>query len=92
MKITTKEYIDKQFEWQERVRQADLKHMEARFTSILRETDKYAGTTDEWKTTHNNLQRQMQEQGKEFIKRGELWVLVLGVATFCLGIAMYLKH
>ena len=84
MKITTKDYIDNQTQWM-------LKYIDSKFTAILRETDKYAGTTDEWKGTHNNLQRQMQEQGKEFIKGPQLWAIVVGVATFCLGLAMYLK-
>lgn len=91
MKITTKEYVKGQIKWMEKLRQADMRYFEAEISAMRRAVDKYADTNDEWKTTHNNLQRKMDEQGKEFIKRGELWALIVGVATFCLGIAMYLK-
>ena len=92
MKISAKEYIDNQFEWNDKLREADRRYFEAEISSMRRAVDKYSQTNDEWKGTHNNLQRQMQEQGKEFVKGPQLWAIVVGVATFCLGIAMYLKR
>jgi hypothetical protein len=84
MKITTKEYIDNQTQWM-------VKYIDSRFNSNERAVEKYSETNDEWKGTHNNLQRKMDTNAKEFIRAPQLWAIVVGVATFCLGIAMYLK-
>jgi hypothetical protein len=84
MKITTKDYIDNQTQWM-------IKYIDSRFNANERAVEKYSETNDEWKGTHNNLQRKMDENAKEFIRTPQLWAIVVGVATFCLGLAMYLK-
>jgi hypothetical protein len=98
MKITTQDYIKEQVAWMDKLRQADRAFFEAEISAMRRAVDKYSDTNDEWKTTHNNLQRQMQKQGEDFIKKEELkrsigtiWGVIIGLAMFFLGLAMYLK-
>ena len=71
--------------------EAERRLTDAEFTAIRRAVDKYSATTDEWKALHNGLQRKMEEQGKTFITWGALWAVVVGIASFILGLAMYLK-
>ena len=98
MKISTRQYIKEQIKWQEKLRQNDRAYFEAEISAMRRAVDKYSDTNDEWKQTHNNLQRQMQKQGEDFIKKEELkrsigtiWGVIIGLAMFILGLAMYLK-
>ena len=71
MKISTKKYIDNQFAWQREVVEKMQENFESEVSSMRRATDKYSDTTDEWKTLHNGLQRQLSEQGKEFITKDQ---------------------
>jgi hypothetical protein len=71
MKIKTKQYIDNQFAWQKQVIDKIELHFESEISSMRRATDKYSETTDEWKTLHNGLQRQLSDQGKEFITKDQ---------------------
>lgn len=69
MKIKTRTYIQD-------LRKAYGENQKSEFKAIRRAVDKYSDTTDEWKSLHNGLQRQMAEQGKNFVTKGELSQLV----------------
>lgn len=53
--------------------------------------DKALDELREWKNLHNDLQRKMSDQSKQFVSWPNLWTVVVGMAMFVLGLAMYLK-
>ena len=71
MKISTKKYIDNQFAWQKKVNDERNEHTDDEIAAIRRATDKYSDTNDEWKTLHNGLQRQLSEQGQQFVTKDQ---------------------
>jgi hypothetical protein len=83
----TKEYIDNQFKWLMQLRESDTRAVE-----------KFSKTTDEYNVFHNGLQRQMQEQSKEFVTKPEfsqfikmVWTVIAFIAVFAISVAVYLK-
>jgi len=87
MKVKTERYVEK--------RVYDLKaYFDAEMSSMRRAVDKYSETTDEWKELHNGLQRQMEKERGEFIKKDELGRLIqvlLALAVFILALVSYFK-
>lgn len=66
--------------------------MDARFESDQKAVDIYSSTNNEWKETHNNLQRQLTEQQSTFVTRKELWLACVAVAAIVVSIlALILK-
>ena len=87
MKIKTEKYVKEKIG---EVRQ----YFEAEVSAIRRAVDKYSDTNDEWKSLHNGLQRQMEKERQEFLKKDELGRIIqilLAVAVFILALVSYFK-
>jgi hypothetical protein len=87
MKIRTHIYV------KERIDEL-RKHYDAEISAIRRAVDKYSDTNDEWKELHNGLQRQMEKERTEFLKKDELSRIIqilVAVAVFILALVSYFK-
>lgn len=60
--------------------------MEAKFHAEQKAVDNYSATNNEWKGTHNNLQRELKEQQGTFVTRKELWLAVLAIVTVVISV------
>jgi len=87
MKLSTKEYVDNQFDWLHRLRQLDSKALE-----------QLNKTTNDYNVFHNGLQRKMEDQQKDFVTKQEfsqfikmVWTVIAFIAVFAVSLAVYLK-
>ena len=87
MKERTERYIEVKIEESRR-------YFDSEIASIRRAVDKYSDTNDEWKSLHNGLQRSMEKERQEFMRKdesGRLIQILVAIGMFVLGIAIYLK-
>lgn len=87
MKIKTRKYVA------ERINES-IRYFDAEIMSIRRAVDKYSDTNDEWKSLHNGLQRAMEKERQDFMRKdesGRLIQILVAIGMFVLAIAIYLK-
>lgn len=79
MKISSKEYIDNQIQWLEKVMNAEIKADRDARGKALASMEKRLDGMNEFRTT-------LKDQAATFITRGQLWAAIITVIT--IGIAI----
>lgn len=79
MKITTKEYVDNQVKWLEKVMNAEIKGDREARDKALASMEKRLDGMNEFRTT-------LKDQAGTFITRGQLWAAVITIITMCIAI------